>query len=85
MKVVVEGRRCKGYGYCADLAPEVYELDASGFNNLVGAAARELTPEQHAPAHAGARACPMHALTILEAQGDEPKAGDGRAPVDAQS
>jgi ferredoxin len=31
MKVVVDRNKCCGYGICADICPEVFELDDLGF------------------------------------------------------
>lgn len=74
MKVSVRPGRCRGYGYCADLAPEVYTLDASGYNDLVDQPAREVPAGLEAEAIEGLHACPLSALTADEAEAEHPDA-----------
>lgn len=62
MKVAVNSELCEGYGNCARIAPEVFELDAEGF-------ARPLNDGQVAEGQDGAaeyaeQDCPMGAITI---------------------
>jgi ferredoxin len=62
LKVVIDGSLCSGFGDCADLAPDVFELDAHGKANL-----RVLATENEAVRDAAA-ACPMGAIRIVEAE-----------------
>lgn len=63
MKTKVAVDRCAGHARCAAVAPEVFTLNADGYND---------TPEQVVPealrdkARRGARACPEHVITIEE-------------------
>jgi ferredoxin len=61
-KVLIDRSLCSGFGACADLAPEVFELDAGGTASVrVG--------ETSDPAvFDAAAACPMAAIGVLEAQ-----------------
>jgi ferredoxin len=66
VRIQVDGNVCMGHAMCNALAPEVYEVDDTGFNRMgdfeVGADAR--------PAAArGAQACPERAITLL---GEDP-------------
>ena len=60
--VVIDGSLCSGFGDCADLAPDVFELDGHGKANL-----RVLTTEDPAVLDAAA-ACPMGAIRVVEAE-----------------
>jgi ferredoxin len=65
---IAEGR-CKGYGFCVDVAPDAYDLDLSGYNVLDGEAPRTVDPALREEAAAGAAACPVRALRLLEDDG----------------
>jgi ferredoxin len=73
MNAAIREGKCKGYGYCADLAPNVYQLDGAGFNDLVGHPPRVVTPALHAEAIEGMDACPMRAIVLQEIGDDEPR------------
>lgn len=65
MKVRVEGSRCTGHGRCWTLAPDVYDADDDGFNNM-GDTVVTVADGQEAVALRGAQACPEGALTVVE-------------------
>ena len=59
-KIVIDRSLCSGFGVCAELAPEIFELDAGGTASVrVG--------ESPDPAVLDAAAsCPMAAITVVE-------------------
>lgn len=59
-RIVIDGRTCSGFGDCADLAPDVFELDGHG-----KALVRVGTSSDPAVLEAAA-ACPMGAITVVE-------------------
>jgi ferredoxin len=59
-RIVIDGSVCSGFGDCADLAPDVFELDTHGKALLrVGASADPAVLE-------AAAACPMGAISVVE-------------------
>jgi ferredoxin len=63
LKVLVDRSRCCGYGLCAQVCPEIYELDADG---LVVLAMDTVPDGMEEAAREGAAACPAEAITIVE-------------------
>lgn len=61
MHIDVNLALCEGHGLCEQTAPDVYELDTEG---LVRIRHAELSEAAAAAAEAGARVCPVSALTI---------------------
>jgi ferredoxin len=59
-RIVIDGSLCSGFGDCADLAPDVFELDRQG-----KAALRLGTSPDPAVLDAAA-ACPMGAISVVE-------------------
>jgi ferredoxin len=59
-RIVIDQSLCSGFGACAELAPEVIELDASG-----NAIARIGLSDDPAVLDAAA-ACPMAAISVIE-------------------
>ena len=59
-RIQIDRSLCSGFGACAELAPDIIELDASG-----NATARVGTSEDPAVLDAAA-ACPMAAILISE-------------------
>jgi ferredoxin len=59
-RVVIDGLACAGFGECAEIAPEVFELDAGGKAWL-----RTGTTSDPAVLDAAA-ACPMGAICVRE-------------------
>ena len=54
---------CEGHGLCAQVAPDVYEVDDEGY---VRVRASDITPDLRAAAASGARVCPVAAITVLD-------------------
>ena len=61
-RIVIDGSLCSGFGDCADLAPEVFELDGHGKAQL-----RTGTSSDPQVLEACA-ACPMGAISVVEVQ-----------------
>lgn len=59
-KILIDRSLCSGFGACADLAPDIFELDSGGT-----ASVRVGTTDDAAVCDAAA-ACPMAAITIVE-------------------
>ncbi|HEX3964460.1 MAG TPA: ferredoxin [Trebonia sp.] len=62
MKIEVNAALCSGHARCNAAAPEIYELDDSGFCAIT---TLDVTPDQEAAAVRGAGACPERAITIV--------------------
>lgn len=59
-KIVIDRSLCSGFGTCAELAPEVFELDG-------GATAAARVGHSSDPAVLdAAAACPMAAIAVIE-------------------
>lgn len=59
-RIVIDRSLCSGFGSCADLAPEVFEVDAEGLATLrVGTSADPAVLE-------AANSCPMGAIAVIE-------------------
>ncbi len=65
MRIEVIRDRCEGHGLCAEVAPELYDLDDEGY--VLFTREGEEVPEPEQPqAVAGARVCPVAALLVRE-------------------
>lgn len=62
MVIEADRDRCEGHGLCADVAPEVYELDDDA---VVVVLHQAVPPELERKAEAGARVCPVAALRVV--------------------
>jgi len=62
MRIGVDVARCEGHGLCEEVAPRIYELDDDAVVTLVH---EEVPPELERLAEAGARVCPVAALTVV--------------------
>lgn len=62
MKIKVDHILCQGHARCYALAPDIFELDDSGY---IVAGDIDVPAGQEAIARRGARACPERALTVL--------------------
>ena len=65
MKVMIDAELCTGHGRCYSVAPDVYTLDANGYNAATGVPI-DVPAAQEAAARLGARMCPERAITIIE-------------------
>jgi ferredoxin len=61
MQILADRDRCEGHGLCADVAPDVYELDDDA---VVVARYQTVPAELERKAEAGARVCPVAALRV---------------------
>ena len=61
-RIVIDRSLCSGFGSCAELAPEIFELDGEGL-----AAVRVGTSDDAAVLEAAAQ-CPMAAISVIEEQ-----------------
>jgi ferredoxin len=59
-RIVIDRSLCSGFGACAELAPEIFELDGEGL-----ASVRSGTSDDAAVLDAAA-ACPMAAISVIE-------------------
>jgi ferredoxin len=59
-RIVIDRSLCSGFGSCAELAPEVFEVDGGGLVSL-----RVGTSDDPAVLEAAA-ACPMAAISVVE-------------------
>ncbi|HKA04250.1 MAG TPA: ferredoxin [Acidimicrobiales bacterium] len=67
MKVRVDRQVCTGHARCHVNAPDVYELDELGYNQLDGE--MEVGDALVAQARRGADSCPERAITIVSDPG----------------
>ncbi|MDT2006146.1 ferredoxin [Rhodococcus opacus] len=61
-EVEIDRDVCQAYGVCAQIAPEVYELDDDGYVMLVGNGT--VTPALLGRAREAADACPVRAIRL---------------------
>jgi ferredoxin len=61
MRVTADVDKCEGHGLCADVAPEVFELDDDA---VVVVRHPEVPSALERHAEAGARVCPVAALRV---------------------
>jgi ferredoxin len=62
-RVRVDPTKCKGYGVCSTLAPDIFLQDEWGFAYVQGGA---VTAENRRIIEKAIRACPTKAIEILE-------------------
>jgi ferredoxin len=59
-RIVIDRSLCSGFGSCAELAPEVFEVDGGGLASLrIGTSNDPSVLE-------AANACPMAAITVVQ-------------------
>ena len=61
-RIVIDRSLCSGFGACAELAPEIFELDGEGLASI-----RSGTSDDAAVLDAAAQ-CPMAAISVIEEQ-----------------
>ena len=59
-RIVIDRTLCSGFGACAELAPEVFEVDDGGLVSL------RLGSSADPAVLAAAVACPMAAISVVE-------------------
>ena len=69
-KIVIDKSQCVGHARCAHFAPELYELDGSGY---IASEGFDVPPGQEVDAYRGARACPERVIRMLDSNGNEVK------------
>ncbi|HVM57741.1 MAG TPA: ferredoxin [Gaiellaceae bacterium] len=61
-RIVIDRSLCSGFGACAELAPEIFEVDGGGLVSLrLGSSADPAVLD-------AAAACPMAAITVEEVE-----------------
>jgi ferredoxin len=61
-RIVIDRSLCSGFGACAELAPDTFEVDDGGLVSLrVGSSADPAVLE-------AAAACPMAAISVVEVE-----------------
>lgn len=71
MRISVDPAACDGFGYCAEMVPELMALDEWGFPVV---SQHEVPGELLDAARQAARACPRRALLLAGAVREELKA-----------
>ena len=64
MKLVLDTGTCQGYGLCQMAAPELIDLDDSGYAELIGDGT--VPADERNNAHDAASSCPARALRVQE-------------------
>jgi ferredoxin len=59
-RIVIDGSLCSGFGTCAELAPDLFDIGPDGI-----AATRQGTTDDPA-VHDVAAACPMGAISVVD-------------------
>jgi ferredoxin len=62
MKLVLDTEVCQGYGLCQMAAPDLVDLDDSGYAELIDDGAVPIS--EHNLAHDAVSACPARALRV---------------------
>jgi ferredoxin len=63
MRIKVDVARCSGHARCIAVAPNVYELNSDGYNEMPET---EVAAGLEDQARRGARACPERAIAIVD-------------------
>jgi ferredoxin len=63
LRVIADRSACCGYGVCAEICPEIFQVDDIGIVSLI----TDIVPEGlEVKAKEGASACPQSALKVVE-------------------
>ena len=65
MRIKVNHTLCSGHARCIAVAPDVYEVNSDGYNEMPET---EISADKQAQALRGARACPEQAIVIIDGQ-----------------
>ena len=60
MRVSVDAERCRGYGLCNTIAPELFSLTDAGFSEVTDP---EVPPELEEAVREAVHVCPERAIT----------------------
>jgi ferredoxin len=63
MRIDVDAGRCQGHARCLAVAPDLYELDDEGYNQMGQV---DIPAGQESAALSGAEACPEGAIHVLD-------------------
>lgn len=69
-RIVIDKAQCVGHARCAHFAPDLYQLDESGYIATEGF---DVPAGKEIEAYRGARACPERVITMLDSEGSEVK------------
>ena len=64
MRIVIDTAKCSGHGRCYDVAPDLFADDARGYGQVIGDGT--VSDDLVAQAQAAVRACPEHAVELLD-------------------
>ena len=64
MRVRIDHDACTGHGRCYDLAPDLFTDDERGYGQVIGDGT--VTDDTGVQALGAVRACPEHAVSIVE-------------------
>lgn len=64
MKLVLDTDVCQGYGLCQMAAPDLVDLDDSGYAELIGDGT--VGSAEHNLAHEAVSSCPARALQVVK-------------------
>ncbi|MCU1422852.1 MAG: hypothetical protein JWN36_2503 [Microbacteriaceae bacterium] len=64
MRVTVDPTKCEGFGICAGLAPQIFELDEWGYAAVTGGS--EIPAELEAGVRRAAGACSVGAISVQD-------------------
>ena len=59
-RIVIDRSLCSGFGACAELAPQIFELDGEGLASV------RVGTSDDATVLDAAAACPMAAISVIE-------------------
>jgi ferredoxin len=62
MRLQFDRARCEGFGFCEEVAPEVFQVDDDGDLSILRP---QIPPELEEKVQAATRVCPVAALKLL--------------------
>jgi ferredoxin len=69
MKINIKRDLCCGAALCVQIAPDIFHLDALGYNNSDG---EDVPPAKQIAAQKAARACPESAIHLVTSEAKQP-------------
>jgi len=67
-RIVIDKPQCVGHARCANVAPQLYKLDESGYILSEGF---DVPPGQEVAAFRGAKACPERVIKMFDSDDQE--------------